>query len=52
MAMDIMELRAYARTKRAVETARSSEEHPTGPMTELVYEIVNEINQRAKEVRP
>lgn len=38
-ALRILELRAYARTKAAVDAAKTADEMPTGPMADLVQEM-------------
>jgi len=46
MTLDIIELRAYAQTKHALDTAKDAKDTPTGPMADRVWEIMHEIQRR------
>lgn len=48
MALDIIELRAYARAKSALEQAKNSKDIPDDPMIERVWEVQHEIARRRK----
>lgn len=43
LALQILEMRAYAETKRQLETAKTVKDRPTGPLADLVQEI--EVDQ-------
>ena len=49
MAMDIIELRAYAQVKHAIDTAKTADDIPKHPMTERVFETVAELRRREEE---
>ncbi len=49
MAFDIMELRAYAAAKEALDNAKRPEDLPTGPMVEKVWIVQHELVERQKE---
>lgn len=44
--LDILELRAYARAKHALERAQSEQEVPQTPMVELVWRVKHELLRR------
>lgn len=46
MAIDIMELRAYARTKEAIDNAHSDKDIPASPMVDQVFSIQAELLKR------
>ena len=46
LALDIMESRAYVRTKEAVARARTEADMPDGPMVEQVFEVEAELLRR------
>ena len=48
MALDILELRAYARAKDALDRAQSDKEIPNGPVIDRVFEIQAEIHRRKR----
>ena len=48
MALDILELRAYARAKETLDNARRSEDVPNSPMIDRVFLIQHEILKRKK----
>lgn len=39
LALRVLEFRAYAETKRRLETAKAATDRPTGPLADLVQEI-------------
>ena len=49
MALDILELRAYARTKEQMDHAKEQTDMPSGPMAEWVWKIQAELHRRRKE---
>lgn len=49
MALDIIELRAYARTKQQIDDARKQEDMPSGPLADLVWQVQHEIVRRRRE---
>ena len=49
MALDIIELRAYARTKQQIDDAKKQEDMPSGPMADLVWGVQLEIARRRRE---
>lgn len=49
LALDVMELRAYARTKDALDNAKRPEDEPSGPMVEVVWDVMNELLRRRRE---
>ena len=49
MAFDIMELRAYARAKEALDNAKNSKDVPKGVLVDRVWEIEHELLKRRKE---
>lgn len=51
LVFDILDLRAYARAKHAVDSARSQDEMPTGPMVDLVWDVMEELYRRRKAER-
>ncbi|MDD5502587.1 MAG: hypothetical protein PHH26_03885 [Candidatus Thermoplasmatota archaeon] len=48
MALDILELRAYARAKEILDNAKRSEDVPDNPMIDRVFLIQHEILERKK----
>ena len=46
MALDIIELRAYAAVKYAIDHARTRDAIPDHPMADRVFEIVQELQRR------
>lgn len=48
MALDILELRAYARAKKVLDNAKRSEDVPDSPMIDRVFLIQHEILKRKK----
>ena len=50
MALTILELRAYAETKRQQDAAKKADDNPKGPMADLVREIEVDL-WRARKVR-
>jgi len=51
MALDILELRAYAHTKEQIDHAKKQKDMPSGPMAERVWEIQADLHRRRKENR-
>lgn len=49
LALEIIELRAYARTKEQLDAAKRAEDAPRGPVADLVMDIQAEIFRRRKE---
>ena len=49
MAIDIMELRAYARTKEMLDNAQNKADVKNTPMVEKVFEIIAEREKRRRE---
>ena len=49
MAFDIMELRAYAAAKEALDNAKKESDIPKSPMVEKVWEVIGELVKRQKE---
>lgn len=49
LALDIMELRAYARAKEAVKNAKSKADIPDSLMVQKVFEVEAELLTRRKE---
>jgi hypothetical protein len=47
----IMELRAYARTKAAIDAAPKPEDEPTGPMADWVWRVKAERMRQRKAER-
>lgn len=48
---DVMELRAYARTKRQIEDPKAKQDDlPTGPMADLVWKIKADRFARARKL--
>lgn len=43
-----MELRAYARAKEAIDSAKDDKDIPDHPMVDRVFEIQHEIKKRKK----
>jgi len=58
LTLDILDLRAYARAKSALDNAKDKDQVPTGPMVDLVWEVMAELHRRrleehrAKEKKP
>jgi len=50
-AVAIMELRAYARTKAAIDAAQKPDDEPTGPMAEWVWRVKAERMRQRKADR-
>ena len=48
MALDILELRAYARAKEVLDNAKRPEDVPHSPMIDRVFLIQHEILKRKK----
>lgn len=48
LALDVMELRAYARAKEALDSAKKAGDEPTGPMADMVWEVMSELLKRRK----
>ena len=46
LALEIIELRAYARAKQALDNAQSLDQAPTGPMADLVWDVMAELHRR------
>jgi len=51
LALDIMELRAYARAKDALDNAKKEEDIPKTAMVEVVWQVQHEIMKRKKRKR-
>ena len=51
MALDILELRSYARMKDQIDRTKKETDMPTGPMAEWVWRVTAEISRRRKEAR-
>ena len=51
LTLGIMELRAYARAKAAIDAAKNDADSPTGPMADRVWEVQLELNRRRNERR-
>lgn len=49
LALDIMELRAYAQAKAALEQAKSEQDVPKSPMVDRVFEVKQEIRRRQQD---
>lgn len=49
MALDIIELRAYARTKAQMDEAKRPEDMPHGKMADWVWAVMEAIAKRRKE---
>jgi hypothetical protein len=49
MALDIIEFRAYARAKEALDNAKKPEDVPDSPMIEMVWLVQEEMLKRRKE---
>jgi len=49
IALEIIQLRAYAKTKAQIDRAKSEDDMPDGPMVDLVFDIQAELFQRQKE---
>ena len=49
MAFDIMELRAYAAAKEALDNAKKESDIPKSPMVEKVWEVMGELVKLRKE---
>lgn len=47
----VLELRAYARTKAALDAATREEDAPTGPMAEWVWRVQNHLLQQQRARR-
>lgn len=48
LVLDVMEARAYARTKEAVDRAQKEKDMPTGPMAEWVFVVERELMLRKR----
>lgn len=48
LAYDVMELRAYARAKAALDAAEKPEDVPTSPMVARVWAVMAEIHRRRR----
>ena len=51
LTQDILELRAYLRTKEAMERAQKLEDAPTGAMADMVTAVQYEISQEIRARR-
>jgi hypothetical protein len=51
MAIEILELRAYARAKEALDNAKSKNDVPSSPMVDKVMEIQSELVKRKRGER-
>ena len=51
LALQVLEMRAYAETKRRLETAKTVKDRPTGPLANLVEEIEVDIWRERKDRR-
>ena len=52
LSLRIMELRAYARVKQAVDAASTDAQMPSGPMAEMVFQIEHELlRERAERMQ-
>ena len=51
LTLDILDLRAYARAKHAVDSAGSKDQVPTGPMADLVWDVMEELYRRRQAER-
>ena len=51
MALDILELRAYARAKEAMDNAKRKEDIPDSPMVGQVWEVQHELMRRRRDER-
>lgn len=49
LALEVMEQRAYARTKEQVDRASKDEDMPRGPMVDVVFEVQAELLRRHRE---
>jgi len=49
LVLTIIRLRAYARTKAQIEAAKTSDEMPTGPMADLVTDIMTDLTRARVE---
>lgn len=49
MVFDIMELRAYAQAKEALQNAKKQEDIPKSPVVDRVWEIEAELYKRGRE---
>jgi len=52
MALEIMELRAYARAKEVLDNAKSKNDVPSSPMVDMVMEIQAELAKRKRGEKP
>jgi len=48
MAIEILELRAYARAKESLDNAKSKNDVPSSPMVDMVMEIQAELAKRKR----
>lgn len=48
LVLDVMESRAYARTKEQMDGASNEKEMPTGPMVRWVWEVEHELLRRRR----
>lgn len=48
MALDILELRAYARTKEQIDRAKDEKDMPDGPMADQVWIVQHELLRRRR----
>ena len=51
LVLTIMQLRAYARTKAAMDRAKTAEEAPTGALADLVMDITTDLVREAIAAR-
>jgi len=49
MALDILELRAYARAKELLDNSKDRKDVPDHPMIDQVFWVVKELSDRRKE---
>lgn len=45
LTLDIMDLRAYARAKHALDNAKDKDQVPHGPMVDFVWDVMAEIHR-------
>lgn len=48
LALDVMELRSYARAKHALDAAKDEKDVPDTPAVALVWEVMHEIHRRRR----
>lgn len=51
LALEVLELRAYARAKEALDRAKSEADVPTSPAVEWVWKVQNELFKRKRAAR-